>query len=145
MKYIKDFTFYLLPSKDRFDLFLTPYKSKDEIPSFNKKDFSPIVDIAVEYKVFENKPVYEKESKEKLIEHLKTSLDYEKLLFKLDTIYKSHMGVPFLYNLYAYSLFEGNKKVAAEKELNVLLNVINSPVLERFPDEDKKQKVKKLK
>jgi hypothetical protein len=141
MEYSNEFTFYLLGAGKIFDDELSKYNSKEEVPSYHKKDFAPIVDIAVKHNVFEDEKMYSKEEMDKLLGHIRESAKAEELEKRFKNIISSHMGYPVLYYLCAYSNSPRNKRDQIEKEINIYLNINNIP-LEGFPDTVKKKKIK---
>lgn len=147
MVYNEDFKFYLIPSGSDFISFLNKYKTKEDVPSYNKYDFEPIIDIALKYNLFDNENIYDK--RKILMQRIIEETESKEIENRVENILNSHMGKPFLYNLYLYSLLPDEKRSNISKEIALLLYTNNFPVedilKEKVEVKEENGKIKKLK
>lgn len=141
MKYNSDFKFYLLPSNSVFSYFLKDFEYEEDVPFYGKKDFDPIIKIAVDNNTFSTSMVYADAAKiidilqnqlSLLTNGTEESLDAEKKIKKLieKTYYiiSSHMGVPLLKALYDYDFAASSDKRKVEAEINTSIKANNCPL-----------------
>ncbi len=123
MKYSSNFDFYLLPSRSIFTDFLSEYKYIDDVPSYNKNDIKPIIDIATENKVFTSSCYHSDAIK--LAEIIKNQYNSPELEEKTNNIIDSHMGTLLLKALYDYNFADSNGQKRIDTEIETLLSLNN--------------------
>ncbi len=122
MNYNKDFIFYLLPAREVF----SEYIAMNKVETYNKKDFNPIIYTAVKNKLLTEANVYH--MKHDLINILKKE-GKTKSIEKVEKIYRSHMGISLIYDLYSYSITNRSKKSSEEEKIQKTLQLNNLPMV----------------
>lgn len=121
MNYSKDFIFYLLPAREVF----SEYIAMNKVETYNKKDFNPIIYTAVKNKLLTEANVYH--MKYDLIKALEME-GKTKSIEKVEKIYRSHMGVSLIYDLYSYSIANRSKRSVEEDKIQKTLQLNNLPM-----------------
>lgn len=121
MNYNKDFIFYLLPAREAF----SEYISKNIVETYKKKDFNPIIYTALKNKLLTEANVYH--MKDELIKALEKE-GKTKSIEKVEKIYRSHMGVSLIYDLYSYSIANRSKRSVEEDKIQKTLQLNNLPM-----------------
>lgn len=132
MDYSKDFTFYLLPAGSIF----FEYIRTNNVEHYTKKDFEPIIDVALKHDLITESNIYSiKETLKELLEKENKS-DY---IEKLDKIYNSHMGTRLIFDLYNFNFIDRIKKSGEEAKVQSTIDLNNLPMKEQYSDKELKK------
>ncbi len=132
MDYSKDFTFYLLPAGSIF----LEYIRNNNVEYYTKKDFEPIIDVALKYDLFTESNTYLIKEKLKELLEEENKIDY---IEKLDKIYNSHMGARLIFDLYNFNFIPKMKKNAEESKVQSTIDLNNLPMKEKYSDKELKK------
>lgn len=132
MDYNKDFVFYLLPSNAAFG----EYISSNNVETLNKKDFEPIVDVALKNRLFTEQSVYSMQKE--LIELLEKEGRID-AVEKIEKIYSSHMGTILIFELYNFNSIPRVKRNDEERKIQSTIELNNLPMKDFYSEKELKK------
>lgn len=132
MEYNKDFIFYLLPSGSAFN----EYIRDNNVEHYTKKDFEPIVDVALKENLITESNIY---SIKEELKRLLGEANKHEYIEKLDRIYESHMGGRLIFDLYNFNFIPRIKKSDEEAKVQSTIDINNLPMKDIYTSKELKK------
>ena len=132
MDFNKDFIFYLLPSNKAFN----EYIRDNNVEIYTKKDFEPIVDIALKNIQINESNAYSIKNELKRLLEEENKTEY---IEKIDRIYESHMGIRLILDLYNFNFIHRIKKGDEESKVQSTIDLNNLPMKDFYTDKELKK------